>query len=1516
MMRPTSSITPAREPGPRISPLEALAGKQILLIGTTGFLAKVMLAMLLERFSAKKIYCLIRSTPSKTAQQRLWDEVLSSECLEPLVKSFGDAFKTFVDAQVEAVSGDISKPNLGMDDETFKRLTGELDVVINSAGLVDFNPPLDTALEINTIGADEVAKFCMAMKVPRLVHISTCFVAGARSGHIREDAPIVGYFPKEKDLDGITISWEREVKDLQKEIQVVKGRTEDAALESKFRHEALDRLKEEGRETHERTVRAAITNQRRRWQAEELVRIGIDRAQHWGWPNIYTYTKSLGEQAIASKKGLHWAIVRPAIVESSMVYPFPGWNEGMNTSAPLAYLGIHGQIVYPGNDDLILDVIPVDYVASSTIAATAALFAGETEKVYQCASGDVNPCSMARVITLVGLYKRRYWRRQEAEGKASKLKALWNVRSEAVPRSRTQYELLGAPAMRNLVRGARKLLDKMEPERYGPLSGVVSEAKKTVKDAETDLDRVVEIFDIFMPFIWENKYVFRTNQLRDVFGRMNEADRALLPFDSEGIDWKSYWLDIHLPGLEKWVFPDLEPTGPKRISIPRNYRDLAEMFEARTQEHGRRVAFRLLAKDDVADTFTYRDVRRAAHAVADFLEQKGIKRGDRVLLVSEGRPGWGTSYFGILLAGATVVPIDVDLSAKEIANIARASGAKGAIASPKMHAKLLGLPPPGEESVKNGETALVASEGFPVTIWKYEEVFARAHELGEPKKRAARKPEDIASIIFTSGTTGKPKGVLLTDRNFTALTARMQALFELNHTDSLLSVLPPHHTFEFSAGLLMPLASGASITYLEERTPELITRAFEETPVTALIGVPAVWESLHRKIDKELKNQGKVVEAIVRGLMAMNRWIRDSSRWNVGRWIFRPMHDAFGGRLRYMVSGGAPLKPALFKDLYGMGFNIYEGYGLTEASPVLTVGWPRMKTPPGSVGWPLPGIEVRIHQADENGVGEVIARGPTIMDGYLDNPEATAQALRDGWLFTGDQGRLDDEGRLFIVGRQKDVIIDTGGKNIYPDEIEEIYTGSPFVKEISVVGIPAERGTGERVAALVVPDYEAKEIVEQDLTKEEVRERIREHFREVGSKLPLPRRVKVLHTWEADLPRTSTKKIKRPYVKEQILRLERAIQVARGNDAAAEQLSREGRQELAVRRTIAAIAQRDLSAVRPEMRLTDTLGFDSLMQLELLTALETEFPHAGLTGEDIQGADTVGDVIRIISRDKVVETERVEEVGNREEARPLHVPSPVAALGKALLGRGQKLLYGRAFDVTIDGEGNIPANRNFIVAANHSSHLDMGLVKYALGDFGKGLRTLAAKDYFFDDEMRRIYFENFTNLLPIDRHGSLKKSLRLASAALREGSSLLIFPEGTRARDGVMTSFKPSIGYLALADEVDILPMFLGGTHAALPVGGVVPKERDLYVRIGAPFKVERIREQTKGMSKSAAYRWIAEQVEAEVRRLGGLPPREEDDTKVRVKRALEEGETLNELDGEDAARATEGNGDSTHQGA
>ncbi|MBX2810365.1 MAG: AMP-binding protein [Myxococcales bacterium] len=1443
------------------SPLTTLAGRRIMLLGSTGFLAKVMLSMLLERFGPERIYCVIRGTRSKSPRDRLFAEVLSSEMMSPLRERFGATFEAVVNKQVEPLGGDLSQPNMGLDETTLHQLRGKVDVIINSAGLVNFNPQLEQAIISNTLGALTVAELARELGA-KLVHVSTCYVAGARSGRIREDTPVVGYFPLQAEMPGVQFDWRRELNDVHRIIEQVKARTDDAALEVSHRMEALRRLKVEGREPHKRTLRAAIANQRRRWVTEEQIRLGVERAKQWGWTNIYTYSKALGEQAVASTEGLDWSIIRPAIVESALHYPFPGWNEGMNTTAPLAYLGLNGQVTFPGNNKLVLDVVPVDAVASTTLAAAAAVLAGQTDKVYQVAAGDVNPCSMARAVTLVGVYRRRKTKSEMNEGEISRWHGELKLRQEPHPISRRAYENLSTPALLHWIEKARKAVDSLEPDRYGFLSRTVVRAQKRTKEVEEQLTKVRDVFDLFMPFIWENQYIFNTSNTRSLFESMNESDRALLPYEVERTDWRHYWLDVHLPGLEKWVFPKLDIDGPKRVTIPRDYKDLAELFDVRTRENGRRIAYHMVQKGEDATAYTFRDVRKASFYASNLLEKMGMKDGDRVLLISEGRPEWGMSYFGIVLGGGIAVPVDVDLSLSEVDNIAKAAGANLAISSPKHAARL---------ATVNGESYLQQ-----VRVIKFDELFGNAHQLDEtedlrPKKR---RPEDPASVIFTSGTTGRPKGVVLSHQNFAALTARLSALFELNHHDAMLSVLPPHHTFEFSAGLLMPLAKGSAVAYLEERTPELVSKAFDELSVTAMIGVPAVIESLHRRIQGELDRLFPPARIIIRQLIRLNELLRDRTGLNLGQIVFRPVHTQFGGQLRYLISGAAPLRPDIYRELRGLGFGIHEGYGLTEASPVLTVGWPHRTTPAGSVGWPLPGIEVRILDPDDRGVGEVIARGPTIMKGYLSAPEATKEVLRNGWLHTGDQGRMDKDGHLFIVGREKDTIIDSSGKNVYPDEIEELYADTPLIEELSVVGIPTDSGTGERVACLVVPNYSV-EIQGQKLSREKVHEELQRHFKDVSARLPFTRRIKVLHISEHQLARTSTRKVKRNSVRQELMRLEQARSTSQENFSPA---TKDSGIEAWVLKILATITRRSAKTITLGARLVDDLGFDSLMQLELFNTLEAEHPRARISADEIAEVTTVAEIVALAQRDKAPPTlsENIRTATEPEE--PWSIPAPLVTIGKTVLGIANQLAYRTLFDIHVEGKGNIPANRNFLVASNHSSHLDMGLVKEALGVFGTRMRTVAAKDYFFDDPVRGIYFRNFSDLVPMDRHGSLRKSLRLASQAIHQGDTLLIFPEGTRSRDGKMRPFRPTIGWLCLHQNVDVLPIWLGGTHESLPVGANLPKTGTLEVRIGEPVCSYKMREATRSMSRSQAYRLVTKEVERRVRTLGGLPL-DEDET-------------------------------------
>jgi len=1424
---------------------QAFTGRHLLFAGSTGFVGKVALSMLLHRYgrALARVSVVVRRGSSASAESRFFDKLFPGEAFRPLREELGEAgAEAFVRSRVQVLEGDVTEPWFGLGAETVESLRGSVGAVLNCAGLVSFNPSLEVGLKVNTHGVQNAVNLALRLDAP-LVHVSTAFVAGNRSGLVFEDEELVGYFPRRGELGGRDFSLERELTDCRDEVARLRSKAEDAALTAVFRKRAIERLEQDGRDPREeKSLRLAVGRERKLWLTQKLVDAGMERARQWGWPNTYTYTKSLGEQVMAGTAELRYAIVRPSIVESALRYPFPGWNEGFTTSAPLAYAGLKGQRALPTGERTILDMVPVDLVAGSLIAITAHTMTTRERRVYHQASGDVNPLYAARSSELVGLYRRRLFRNKSTGSK------LWNeVQSRLEPTavSKRAFQLRSTPLFATGARLLREALDQMQPGWGAPrVSALMERAQARLLDVEEQAASFSNLVDLFLPFIWDNHYVFRCDNTRSVHASLLPEDAARLAWDPESIDWRHYFLEVHLPGLEKWVFPTLEEERERRTAI-HAHRDLLELFDASVRAHRHRVAFRLV-EGEREERFTYGETARWVARVGSFLVRAGVQQGSRVLLASENRPEWAFAYFGILKAGATVVPVDAASSEAEVINIARRAEARAVLLSEEAARDLPGL------------WRALASAGLQTQVF----TLAQAMEGDDtaPDRIAALpklvSPDDVASLIFTSGTTGQPKGVMLTHRNFASLVPKLAGSFDFGVGDGLLSVLPLHHTFEFSAGLLTPLSRGAEITYLDELTTDRLGDVFETGRITAMVGVPALWSLLHRKMTQEFAAKPALVEQAIRGLMSAHAELRNRRNINLGKLLFWPIHRRFGGRIKFLVSGGSALPDDVHQAFHALGFDLAEGYGLTEAAPVLTVSAAGNRRQVGTVGKALPGIELRIHEPNAEGVGEVCARGPSVMAGYFGDTEATDATLVDGWLRTGDMGRLDEEGRLMLLGRKKDVIIDASGKNVYPDELEDLYGAHAHVKELSIVGLPDD-SVGERVACLCVPDYKERR-------REDVRSELEEHFRAISADLPFYRRVKVLRFWDGELPRTTTRKVRRPEVLSELQRLEK---LASSGERARATPGNTGWLEVLV----AEVVGRPAADVTGASRLVADLGFDSLLLTELSVALET----AGVPVRevnDLTGLQTVDDLRRLgaSSGRWLRERESAEDAGASESAveREIPVPGPVATLGRSLLSFGQKVLYGGVFDVHVTGQAFIPQNRNVLVIANHTSHLDMGLVKTVLGEQGERLAALAARDYFFDTPIKRAYFENFTNLIPMDRHGSLRESLRLAGEALHQGYHLLIFPEGTRSVNGVLQDFKPTLGYLSLTYGVDILPLYIEGTHEALPKGAMLPKRKPLAVRIGPPLLVSELKRRAEGMARSESYRMVTRIAEQAVRAL------------------------------------------------
>jgi len=1434
-----------------LSPTELFNDRKVFLIGSTGFLGKVTLSMLLHSFpNIGRVYVTVRARSQEESETRFWNTVLTAPPFDPLRERYGSALEGFVRDKVVVLGGDIGETNLGYTEEQAQSVADDIDVILNSAGNVTFNPTLESALRTNVVGTQNVIAFAKRMKRPALIHVSTCFVAGNRSGPVWENDPVVGYFPRKHELPGVEFDPEQEIKDCAKLAERVREEARDAMMVARFRELARKRLNEENRDADDPdALGLAVARERKVWTRTRLTDLGVERAAWWGWPNIYTYTKSLGEQLVAAETGIVRSIVRPSIVESALAYPFPGWNEGFTTTAPIIFLVLKGQTKLPANDKLILDITPVDQVASVMLAVTAQACVEEPKLVHQAATGDSNPNNMDRIIGLVGLYKRKHFQEKETG-----IKFLNNLvaRMEPRPVTNSHFEKYSVPMFNSAAKKASSLLDRAKPRwGGGRVTEVIDRMKTTVDRVEEITHETTEAFDIFRPFTIENAYMFRADNVRALFERISRDEEGLLRWHPEKFDWYDYWLNIHLPGLKKWVFPTLEEdmrVQPKRIYT---YRDLLELFETSTKRHATRVAMRI-ERDGRKEQYTYADMRELATRAAGFLASEGIKPGDRVMLVSHNAPEWGMTYFGVLKTGASCIPVDPESSVDEIVNFARAGEAAGIVISEKLHDE--------HAELKDKLTAASLSP----KIWTFDQVFAIPDQETEDKRLALLPSrvtaQSLASLIFTSGTTGRPKGVMLSHRNLTSMVSMLSSVFDMTTKDGVLSVLPLHHTFEFSTGFLTPLSRGAQITYLPELTGDALARAIKNGHVTGMVGVPALWELLHRRIKNRLYERSDWIGKTADSMIKANAWVRDNTPFNFGPFAFYPIHEGLGGRIRYFISGGSALSETIQRDFQGLGFTILEGYGLTEASPVLTVTRPENRMLTGSVGRPLPGVEVKISEPDASGVGEVIARGPNVMLGYFADENATRNALVERWLYTGDLGKLDDDGNLFLVGRSKEIIVDTNGKNVYPDELEEVYATSPYVKELSIVGLPD--GIGEKVACLVVADDE----YDITLSRAELRRKVEEHFREVSASLPYYKRVKVLQFTDMELPRTATRKVKRA----EVITILEALEANNKNSAATQTETAADAETRWLVGIVASVSNRPPREISTTSRLAD-LGFDSLMFVELASAIENA--GGSITApERLNEAQDLRELASVVSRRPGAATAR-DGASSRADTRrnqdeEIHVPSLVSRAGTKAGDVLQRLFYDRFLDTHYDGRSNIPAHTNFIVAANHSSHLDMGLTKMALGEAGKDMVVLAAADYFFDTKYKRAVMENFTNLVPMERTGSLRQSLRHASSFLDRGYNALIFPEGTRSVTGEMAEFKPIIGYLALHTGVGILPVYLHGTYDAMPKGSNIIKNRKVGARIGRYLEITELEELAQGLPRAEAYRLIAARVRHEVENL------------------------------------------------
>ena len=520
----------------RLNVRESLAGKHLLLIGVTGFIGKVWLVDLLEKIpDIRKVTLLIRRNRTTSAQRRFEKIVEESPTFDTLHELHGAKLADFLREKVEVVEGDVSQPGLGLSPEEQTRLQRSLDVIANSAGLTDFNPDLRDALSSNVDSAINLLDFLRKCDHTGLMHLSTCYVVGMRDGRVTEDLRS-NYNPgNHPDFDA-----EREIASLRDMVRRVEERSESPELAKALRRQALGRAGDPSKVSIEE-LDGVLRRNRARWVRNRLVRVGMKRAARLGWPNTYTFTKSLGESMLAQRGGgLAIAIVRPSIVESSERTPFTGWNEGINTSGPLSYLLGTNFRQLPSNERKCLDVIPVDMVTRGMTLIAAALVQRKNAHLYQLATSAINPVNMGRSIELTGLAHRKHYKMQQG------LDHWLKVKLETIPVSKVRYERMSIPMQKAVVSRINKVATTMHIGKT-PLAKV-----------ERDLGRAEKLIELYEPFILHNEHVFECENARLLSAALSPEEKAMFDFSPETIDWWDYWINIHIPALRRWCYPLME----------------------------------------------------------------------------------------------------------------------------------------------------------------------------------------------------------------------------------------------------------------------------------------------------------------------------------------------------------------------------------------------------------------------------------------------------------------------------------------------------------------------------------------------------------------------------------------------------------------------------------------------------------------------------------------------------------------------------------------------------------------------------------------------------------------------------------------------------------------------------------------------------------------------------------------------------------------------------------------------
>ncbi len=827
-------------------------------------------------------------------------------------------------------------------------------------------------------------------------------------------------------------------------------------------------------------------------------------------------------------------------------------------------------------------------------------------------------------------------------------------------------------------------------------------------------------------------------------------------------------------------------------------------------------------KGDLYESFTYSKLYDEVCVLRSELIRSGIKPGSRVAFLISNSQYWPVAFFASMSVQAVAVPIDVQLSSEEVREIIIHSAAKILLTEDKFGVALSSV-----ISVDDKLKVFFVDRAEEYSDDGAQEIYGHSTDFGEDK---------LAVLFYTSGTTKERKAVMLTHKNLLSNVSSIDALSILKQDDVIVSLLPLHHAYPFMITCLVPFLKGYTVCYFPNMAHHELFNAMRENKATVFVGVPQIFSLIERSIIERMKKYGAIVHLAMDTFVDLCSGLSVLTGKNICKIALKGLHAALGPDLRLMTSGGAKLDPEVAKNFARWGFNIIEGYGLTETSPVVSF------TPPGlrrhdSVGKAIPGVEIKILSNENEKIGEVAIKGDNVMLGYYRNLSLSRSVLKDGLFFTGDLGFLDKEGLLHLTGRSDELIVFASGKKINPEDIESNYLKSPYIKEICVM---QDEAAGGHLVAVVVPDEDrmrAHKYINMNF-------KIKWELDACSQRLAPYQRIKGFVLTGEAFPRTRLGKLIRYKIKQKYAsgyfnraeKKELSVQLSHFEEAAVGYLSN--------------ILKKNVSI---DDHLELDLGLDSLGRIELLSALQ-DLVNVGIDDNlalELFQARTVRDLISK-ARQALPENAFLGFVKREDTVFWPHVLfEPLSEENKKKLKMsfdwfdravtfleimGFKFLFRTLFSLRVEGKENLPKDGPFILAPNHVSYLDAFYCVCAM-PFSLILKTYFVGFGTIFGHPLISWGVRFHRLVPIDADLNLAEALRTCSFILKNGKCLVYFPEGQRSADGELKEFRKGIGILLKETNAKVVPVYIEGAYAAWPRSRPIPLPANITVKIGKPYK-------------------------------------------------------------------------------